>query len=50
MKFSIGQQVTLNKPYKGYRNAEIVGYEFPQYQIRLSSGLEINVYEDELQN
>ncbi len=50
MKFSIGMQVTLQTPYKGYRNAEIIGYEFPQYQIRLSNGLEISVYEDEIQN
>ena len=47
MKFTIGQQIALNNPYKGYRNAEIIGYEFPQYQIRLSNGLEISVYEDE---
>ena len=50
MKFSVGQQVALHTPYKGYRNAEIIGYEYPRYQIRLSNGLEISVYEDEIQN
>lgn len=49
MEFTIGQQVELNKPYKGWRYAEIIGYEFPYYKIKLTTGLELNVYRDEIQ-
>lgn len=38
--------------YVNYRGsqcyAEIIGYEYPYYIVRLTSGLELRVYEDEL--
>ena len=43
----IGTPVYVN--YRGSQcYAEVVGQEFPYYIVRLTSGLEIRVYEDEL--
>ena len=42
-----------DKVYVKYRGnnyyAEIVGYEFPYYVVELSNGLELRVYQDELE-
>ena len=44
----IGQHVYVK--YKGIEYySEIIGYEFPYYIVRLSSGLELSYYEDELE-
>lgn len=44
----IGDTVYLEKPYRGYRWGELVGYHHPYWTVRLESGLEIECYEDEL--
>lgn len=49
MKYSIGQNVTLTEGYKGYKTGEIIGYDFPKYEVELSSGKVIRVYEDEIE-
>ena len=44
----IGTSVYVN--YRGSQHyAEVIGREFPYYIVRLSNGLEIRVYEDELE-
>ena len=46
-KVQTGTSVYIN--YKGSQcYAEVVGYEYPYYIVRLTSGLELRVYEDEL--
>jgi hypothetical protein len=47
-KYRIGDRVHLDIPYLGYRNAEVVGYDYPRLIIQFSSGLEISVREDEV--
>ncbi len=48
MKYDIGQKVTLIEGYRGYKTGEIVGYDFPQYEVELTSDKVIRVYEDEI--
>jgi len=44
----IGISATLIKPYRGYRNIELIRRVGCKWIVRiLSSGLEIEVYEDE---
>ena len=43
-----GQTGTLKEPYLGYRHVEFVEYDFPQARVRVSSGLEFNVWSDEV--
>lgn len=52
MKYDIGQSVTLVEGYRGYHAATVVDYEYGhafRYIIELSSGLQLSVYEDELE-
>lgn len=48
MRFEKGQNVTLTEGYRGYKSGEIVGYEYPYYEVELTSGKVIRVYEDEI--
>lgn len=50
MRYNIGQNVTLTEGYRGYKSGEIVGYDFPLYEVELSSGKVIKVYEDEIES
>lgn len=43
-----GQTGTLKRPYLGYYHVEFVEYDFPYVRVRLSSGLEISLYDDEI--
>lgn len=43
-----GQTGTLKKPYLGHRHVEFVEYDYPQVCVRVSSGLEFSVWEDEV--
>lgn len=45
----IGDQVTLNRPERGYRNGEIIGLDGLRWIIRLPSGLETSMYDDEFE-
>jgi hypothetical protein len=46
----IGDSVYLKKPYRGYRTAEIIAFEFPHVIVRFSSGMEESFYEDEFED
>jgi hypothetical protein len=48
-KYEIGDSAYLKEPYLGYRHVEIVGFEDERLTVRISSGLEFTVYEDELE-
>lgn len=50
MRYNIGQNVALTEGYRGYKTGEIVGYEYPYYEVELTSGKVIRVYEDEIDN
>lgn len=44
----IGQPVYVR--YKGCKwYAEIISYEFPRYTVRLTNGLELSFYADEME-
>jgi len=47
--YEIGDKTFLKEPYKGYRYVEIVGYEGTMLVVQITSGLELYVYEDELE-
>lgn len=52
MKFNIGDTVYYVTGYRGYHAATVVGYEYGpavRYTVELSSGLQLSVYEDELE-
>ena len=52
MKFNIGVTVYYVTGYRGYHAATVVNYEYGpavRYIIELSSGRQISVYEDELE-
>ena len=49
-KYSIGDTGYLKEPYLGYRYVEIIGFEGNRLVVRLSSGLEITISEDELED
>lgn len=52
MKYDIGQSVTLIDGYRGYHTATVVDYEYGHALrciIEFSSGLQLSVYEDELE-
>lgn len=44
-----GRQVELNSPWKGYHRGVIVGKSGYRYEIQLSSGAVIELYEDEFE-
>lgn len=48
MRYNIGQYVKLTEGYRGYKSGEIVGYDYPYYEVELTSGKVIRVYEDEI--
>ena len=49
-KYSIGDYAYLKVPYLGYRYVEIIGFEVNRLVVRLTSGLEITIYPDELED
>ena len=49
-KYSIGDYGYLKKPYQGYKYVEIIGFEGNKLVVRLSSGFEITIYADELED
>lgn len=52
MKYAIGQSVIFPEGYRGYRCATVVDYEYGpavRYVIEFSSGLQLSVYEDQLE-
>jgi hypothetical protein len=48
-EFEPGMRVRLHRPELGYRYAELVGFFWPRWVVRLSSGYEFSVYEDEFE-
>ncbi len=44
-----GKQVELNEPWRGYRRGTIVGRSAYRFVIQLSSGAEIELYDDEFE-
>ena len=44
-----GKTATLKVPYKGYKGIEIIESTGYKWLVRLGSGLEIEVYEDEFE-
>ena len=49
MRYLIGDSARLVTPYRGYSWVTIIGYEGDGYCVELTSGLEIVVREDELE-
>lgn len=52
MKYDIGQSVRYIPGYRGYFAATVVDYDYgaaTSYIIEFSSGLQISVWEDELE-
>lgn len=50
MKYVIGDSARLMRPYRGYSWVTIIGYECDAYCVELTSGLELVVREDELED
>ena len=50
MRYVIGDSARLVTPYRGYSWVTIIGYEGDGYCVELTSGLEIVVWEDELED
>ena len=50
MKYAIGVSARLVTPYRGYSWVTIIGYEGDGYCVELTSGLELVVREDELED
>lgn len=50
MKYVIGDSARLVTPYLGYSWVTIIGYECDRYCVELTSGLELVVQEDELED
>lgn len=53
MKYDIGQDVRYIPGYRGYHAATVVDYEHGpavRYVIEFTSGRQISVYEDELED
>ncbi len=49
-EYEDGRTATLIKPYKGYRNIELIRQIGNKWHVRIcGSGKEIEVYEDEFQ-
>lgn len=44
-----GDEVRLRIPYLGYHHAILLEYIFPYWTLRLSSGYEFSLYEDEFE-
>ena len=49
LKYEIGDSAYLKETYLGYRYVEIVGFDGERLIVRITSGLEFTVYEDELE-
>jgi hypothetical protein len=49
-KYEIGDSAYLKEPYLGYRYVEIVGFEGDRLIVRITSGLEFTIYEDDLED
>ena len=47
-EYQIGDTVYLEKPVRGYRYAEVVGFDGNRLIVRTTSGMEVTVYTDEL--
>ena len=46
----IGESAYLKEPVKGYRYVEIVGFDGPKYVVTTSSGMELTICEDDLED
>jgi hypothetical protein len=42
-------KTNLKKPERGYRNVEIIGFDGDRIIVRTDSGLELSIYEDEME-
>ena len=47
--FKAGDSVYLLQPYKGYSSGTLVNFCFPRWTVRLESGLELQLYENEFE-
>ena len=47
--FKVGNSVYLLEPYKGYRSGTLISFCFPYWTVKLESGLELQLYEDEFE-
>ena len=45
----IGDQVSLIEPWRGYRHAEVIGFEGVRLILELTSGATIRAYADEVE-
>jgi hypothetical protein len=48
-EYEVGDYACLKVPERGYRNVEVIGYDWRRIVVRTSSGYEFSVYEDELE-
>ena len=51
-EWEIGDTANLKNPshYKGYRHVEVVGFDGHKLVVETSSGWQLTVWEDELEN
>ena len=47
--WQVGDSAYLKEPFRGYRYVEIVGFEGDRLVVRITSGYEFTVREDELE-
>ncbi|MCL2620253.1 MAG: hypothetical protein FWD97_04890 [Defluviitaleaceae bacterium] len=47
---NIGDTAYLKEPVKGYRYVEIIEYDGPRLVVKTTSGMELIIYEDELED
>ena len=47
--FEVGDKVHLIEPFKGYRCVEVIGFDGVRIIVKTSSGYELTIYEDELE-
>ena len=49
-EWEIGDFTYLKEPFKGYSHVEIAGFDGVKLVVCISSGYELTVYEDELED
>ena len=49
-EYEIGDSAYLKDPVKGYSYVEVIGHDGQQLVVETTSGMEIVVYEDELED
>lgn len=48
--WQVGDNAYLKEPVKGYRYVEIVGFDGVRLVVQTTSGMELTIYDDELED